>query len=145
MRETPHPLAQLLQEDRRYRYEAYAFVFEALNFAHKKLGMGHPVEAEPSEDDSEDVEKATQRERHVTGPELCEAIRLLALEQFGYMAKCVFESWGVRSTGDFGEIVFNLIRIGQMRKTDSDKRSDFEDVFDFEIGLTQSFKITMPE
>jgi uncharacterized repeat protein (TIGR04138 family) len=60
------------------------------------------------------------------------------------MAKCVLNSWGVHNTGDFGEIVFNLIRIGQMRKTKDDRREDFDDVFDFESGLTQSFQIKHP-
>jgi uncharacterized repeat protein (TIGR04138 family) len=57
----------------------------------------------------------------------------------------VLNSWGVKSTGDFGEIVFNLIGIGQMRKTADDQREDFDNVFDFETGLRQSFKITLPE
>jgi uncharacterized repeat protein (TIGR04138 family) len=41
--------------------------------------------------------------------------------------------------------VFNLIRIKQMKKTKDDRREDFEDVFDFETGLTRSFKITPPK
>ena len=61
------------------------------------------------------------------------------------MAKTVLGSWGVHKTGDFGEIVFNLIRIGQMRKTPRDHREDFEDVYDFETALTQGFKITPPQ
>ena len=67
-------------------------------------------------------------ERHVSGQELCEAIRLYALDQFGYMAKCVLNNWGVHSTSDFGAIVFNMIEIGQMRKTEHDRREDFDDV-----------------
>ena len=47
------------------------------------------------------------------------------------MAKTVLENWGIHKTGDFGEIVFNLIRIGQMRKTPHDCREDFNDVYDF--------------
>lgn len=45
----------------------------------------------------------------------------------------------------FGEIVFNLIRIGQMRKTPSDTQIDFENVYDFDIAFKQQFKITPPE
>ena len=33
------------------------------------------------------------RERHLTGQQLCEAIRLFALNQFGYMAKVVLNNW----------------------------------------------------
>ena len=58
------------------------------------------------------------------------------------MAKTVLNSWGVRATDDFGEIVFNLIRIGRMRKTRHDRREDFNNVYDFETAF-QEFKITM--
>ncbi len=141
-----HPIAKLLQEDRRYKIDAYAFVFEALNYAHTSLGMGaeRPVEAESEEEDPEET-APKEPERHLTGQQLCEAIRQYALEQYGYMAQCVLNSWGVESTSDFGEIVFNLIGIGQMRKTTDDQREDFDNVFDFDTGLRQSFKIDMPE
>ena len=61
------------------------------------------------------------------------------------MAKDVLASWGIHATGDFGEIVFNLIRIGQMRKTAEDSREDFENVYDFETAFRRGFKITRPE
>ena len=84
-------------------------------------------------------------ERHVTGQELCEAIRRYALDQYGYMAKTVLNSWGIHGTGDFGEIVFNLIRMGQMRKTPADARVDFDNVYDFDTAFRQDFKIAPPE
>lgn len=127
----------LLRQDPRYKLEAYAFVFEALTYAHKILGMGAVRPSEPPEESEEEAEG----ERHLTGQQLCEAIRQYALEQYGYMAKTVLNSWGVFTTGDFGEIVFNLIGIGQMRKTKDDRREDFNDVFDFETGLRESFQI----
>ena len=58
------------------------------------------------------------------------------------MAKCVLNSWGLTRTGDFGEIVYNLIKIGQMRKTKQDRREDFDDVYDFDQALVQEFKIS---
>lgn len=143
MLDPSHPIVKLLKEDRRYKIDAYAFVFEALNYAHTQLGMGTE---RPAESEDEPEEGATREtERHLSGRQLCEAIRQYALEQYGYMAKCVLNSWGVKSTGDFGEIVFNLIGIGQMRKTSEDRREDFNDVFDFDTGLQQSFKITRSE
>ncbi len=141
-----HPLAQLLQRDKRYRPEAYAFVFESLEYAHRVLGLGQD---EPSDDDQTltEEQRAARRgkERHLTGQELCEAIRQYAQDQFGAMAKCVLNSWGVFNTGDFGEIVFSLIRIGQMRKTKQDRREDFENVFDFETNLRRGYEIHVPE
>lgn len=139
------PIAKLLKEDKRYRLEAYIFVFEALSYAQNVLKMGKEVPSEPHDMDPPGETGGSGRERHLTGQELCEAIRRYALEQYGYMAKCVLNSWGVYKTGDFGEIVFNLIRIGRMRKTKHDRREDFDDVFDFETGLNGSFRITLPD
>ena len=101
---------------------------------------------EVDSDDDEDDTPAPGRQapRHLTGQELCEAMRVFALEQFGMLAKCVLNSWGVKSTSDIGEIVYNLIQIGEMRKTPADRREDFDDVFDFDEGLVKSFKITAP-
>jgi uncharacterized repeat protein (TIGR04138 family) len=138
MSDAAQTLADLLRDDKRYQRSAYLFVFDALNYAHSELGMG----AAPG---GEEQEQGATTERHLTGQELCEAIRLYALDQYGYMAKCVLNSYGVNTTGDFGEIVFNLIRVGLMRKTPEDRREDFDDVFDFETGLEQSFQITPPE
>jgi len=142
-----HPIAKLLTDDRRYKIDAYVFVFEALHYAHNVLKMNSepPAEIETEAEEDEPDEAGSQSERHLTGQQLCEAIRQYALEQYGYMAQNVLQSWGITSTGDFGEIVFNLIRVGQMRKTKDDTREDFDNVFDFDTGLRQSFKITLPD
>jgi uncharacterized repeat protein (TIGR04138 family) len=134
--------AELLAADKRYKREAYAFVFEALRFAHEQLGLG--TETPSEEVETPPAEESTEGRRHLTGRELCEAIRKLALDQFGYMAKTVLNSWGVHKTGDFGNIVFNLIDIGEMSKTKHDRREDFDDVFDFETELRQEFRIEPP-
>lgn len=150
-RDPSHPVEKLLREDRRYKLEAYAFVFEALNYAHEVLGLGaeKPSEVDPTEKRNKtkarEQTKAKEPEKHLSGQQLCEAIRLYALEQYGYMAKIVLNTWGVNNTGDFGEIVFNLIRIKQMKKTKEDRREDFDNVFDFDAGLTRSFKIMPPK
>lgn len=136
-------LALLLKEDRRYRLDAYLFVFEALSYAQDFLGMGTESTSEPSDELDEDDDELEGPQRHVTGQELCEAIRRFALQQYGLMAKTVLASWGIHRTGDFGEIVFNLIRIGRMRKTPHDRREDFEDVYDFDTAFREEFKIKM--
>ena len=133
----------LLRQDRRYRAEAYQLVWEALNFAQKELKLGKPQISEPLET-GEEV-SSNKPERHVSGQELCQAIREYALRQYGMLAKTVLNSWGIHGTGDFGEIVFNLIRIGHMRRTKDDLREDFDDVYDFDTALEQEFRITMPE
>ena len=133
MLDPKHPLAELLRRDKRYHLGAYVFVFDALRYGREQLGMG------PEEDEAleEEAFGDDEQERHVTGQELCYAIQRFAIDQYGLLARSVFKHWGVHSTSDFGEIVFNLIEIGQMRKTERDCREDFDDVYDFEEALSE--------
>jgi uncharacterized repeat protein (TIGR04138 family) len=122
-----HPIIELLQQDLRYHIEAYQFVREALAYAQETLKM-------PGQ--------GAEGEHHITGQQLCEAIRQYALEQYGYMALTVLNNWGVHRTGDFGEIVYNLIRIKHMKKSDSDRREDFENVYEFATAFEPIFELT---
>jgi uncharacterized repeat protein (TIGR04138 family) len=144
MSEMLHPVLQLLRDDPRFRLEAYQLVSEALSYAQDVLGLGERQRAE-SDVDPFEPESEQRVERHLTGQQLCEAIRVYALEQYGYMARVVLNSWGIRSTGDFGEIVYNLIRIGRMKKSPEDRREDFDDVFDFDLAFQHQFEITLPD
>lgn len=134
---------QLLQSDPRYKFEAYQFVRESLAFAQDQMLFGKPAAAESIPEPESDEEPAEGAKimtgRHITGQQLCEACRLYGLQQYGYMAGMVLGSWGVRSTGDFGEIVYNLIRIDQMRKSESDRREDFDDVYSFVTAFEPQF------
>jgi uncharacterized repeat protein (TIGR04138 family) len=145
MLDPAHPISQLLQEDQRYAFDAYVFVFEALHYAQNVLQMGAESPSELPEEPPKVESEPHGPERHVTGQELCEAIRRYALDQYGYMAKTVLNNWGIHRTGDFGEIVFNLIRVGQMRKTPNDTRVDFDDIYDFDMALKQGFKIELDD
>ena len=143
-----HPLGQLLQRDARYKVDAYLFVLEALSYAQDTLGFG----AEPPEDDLEprpaDRGRRGRRrshDRHLTGQQLCEAARRYALQQYGFMARTVLGTWGVRNTADLGEIVFNMIEIGQMRKTRHDKREDFHGVYDFDEAFCRNCSFVVPD
>ncbi|MBI3464634.1 MAG: hypothetical protein HY000_16505 [Planctomycetes bacterium] len=122
---TPSDLFELLETDRRYAPRAYAFVLEALRHAQVKLGR---------------MEQPEEKARHVTAKELLDALRDLATEQFGLLAVTVLNGWGVRSTSDVGEIVFNLVRARHMSKTESDQRRDFDEVYDFEDVFRRQFK-----
>ena len=92
-----------------YAPEAYQFLLEALEYTVSKL----------------------PEKRHVSGRELSEGIRDYAKDSFGPMVLTVFNQWGLYKTDDFGEIVFRLISIGLMSKSDSDKKSDFSNLFEF--------------
>ena len=103
-------LEKLREWNPRYSDAAYLFVLAALQFAIDELD-------EP---------------RHITGQELAEGCRDLAIDRFGPMARTVLEHWGIHSTADMGEIVYALIECRVLIKQDNDSLEDFRDVFDLD-------------
>ena len=133
-----HPgLAEVVRQDTRYAYEAYEFVFYALHHTQKRLGREAPA-AGPAN-------PAGEPQHHVTGPELLDGVRDLALREFGRMARTVFRLWGIQRTDDFGEIIFNLIDANLMSKTPDDSRRDFHDVYDLDQELVHGYRIRLNE
>ncbi len=133
-------LAGVLARDSRYSIEAYEFIFAALDHA-KILRRKRRKRAQSRARRS----RSSEVLRHVTGRELCEAARDLALELYGLLAITVLEQWGIRSTSDIGNVVYNLIASGDLEKTPSDSREDFDNVFDFETGLRQNFGLALDD
>ena len=112
----------ICNQDTRYGIDAYFFVREALDFTGKNL-----------------KKPAQGKKRHVSGTELLEGIRQYALQEFGPMSLTVLASWGVHSTADFGELVFNLVEAGQLGKTEEDSRADFANSYDFHDVFAKPF------
>lgn len=67
----------------------------------------------------------------VTAAELLITLRDLALESFGSKALSQLLKWNIRRTEDFGELVFNLVEIGWVGKTATDRKEDFANGYDF--------------
>lgn len=101
---------RLVAADPRYPTQAYIFIYQALEYSQRMVG----------------------EKRHVSGQELCEGVRLLAVDLFGPLAQMVFHHWGMRRTEDVGIMVFNLVAADLMGKTDDDCLDDFRDVYAFE-------------
>lgn len=127
-------LAEIVRRDSRYPYEAYDFMFLALNHAQKRLGR---VPREESDDPG--------KQYHVSPQELLEGIRDLALREFGLMARTVFKMWGIQRTDDIGAIIFNLVEEKLMSKTDEDSLDDFHEVFDLDKALQEGYRIELDE
>ena len=106
---------RLVQTDQRYDVEAYNFLYEALDFTMKNV-----------------VAPRGRSNQHVTGQELLEGVRRFTIEQFGCMARVVLQNWGIRSTDDVGEMVFNLVSQDLMGKQESDSKEDFHGIYEFE-------------
>jgi uncharacterized repeat protein (TIGR04138 family) len=115
-------LELVLAKDSRYQREAYYFIRDALDHTQKAI-----------------VKENRGQQRHVTGQELLVGIREYALAQFGPMATVVLNEWGIRNCQDFGEIVFNLVEIKLLARTETDSREDFAGGYDFEEAFRKPF------
>jgi len=111
-------LDQLQERNPRFDTRAYFFVLSALHSVIHSL-------SEP---------------RHISGAELAEGVRSMALERFGPLARTVLEHWGIHATEDVGRVVFALVEQGILIKQDEDRPEDFADVFDFE----EAFELNYP-
>ena len=116
-------LEQIVTRDPRYARDAYFFLREALDHTQKLVGRLKPGEI-----------------NHVSGQELLNGIRAYALEQFGPMGQTVLNAWGVQSCEDFGEMVFNMVEVNLLAKTDSDRREDFRGGYTFEDAFLKPFR-----
>ena len=128
-------LAEVVRKDPRYVYEAYEFVFQALH--HTQQMLGKMPAAKVAEDE--------EPKHHVSGRELLDGVRSLALREFGLMARTVFSMWGIHKTDDFGEIVFNLVEAELMSKTSEDCRADFHELYDLDQALKEGYRIQLDE
>jgi uncharacterized repeat protein (TIGR04138 family) len=112
----------ILAKDPRYARDAYGFVREALDFTQKIIGKENRGQV-----------------RHITGQELLDGIRQFALNQFGPMVVTVLGEWGIHNSRDFGEIVFNMVEIELLAKTEKDNRDDFNNGYDFTEAFRKPF------
>jgi uncharacterized repeat protein (TIGR04138 family) len=124
----PNWLSRVVEKDPRFKPAGYQFLFESLEFTRNRL-----------------TKERGSKVKHVSGPELLEGVRLLALESFGRLAQTVLNQWGITCTSDIGDMVFNLIESGEMEKTDDDAHADFENVYDFDEAFNRGFKIEIDE
>ena len=111
-------LLDLLRErNPRFDPRSYSFVLDALNLVMDELG----------------------EKRHITGAELAEGVRHLAIGRFGPLARTVLEHWGIHSTEDVGSVVFALVEQKILTTQEGDCPEDFADVFDFEEAFERNY------
>ena len=110
-------IERLAEAKGRYRPEAYFWLLKALDFTRRRL----------------------QRSGHVSGGELLEGARLLTLEEYGPMAYDVLRYWGLSTTRDIGQLVFDLVDEGLLSKTEQDSIEDFAGGYDFQEAFVKGY------
>jgi uncharacterized repeat protein (TIGR04138 family) len=120
-------LEEVIDELGVYPVDAFVFLQEGLSYTVQKI---HGARARDNTID-----------RHVSGQMLCEGLRDLAIEKWGFMARTVLAKWSITCSMDFGRMVFAMVEAGLMHKTDDDTLDDFRNVFDFEKSFEKSYRI----
>lgn len=111
-------LDQLQERNPRFHARSYLFVLEALH----------------------SVIQSLDAPRHISGGELTDGLRALAIERYGTLARTVLEHWGIHETEDVGRVVFAMVEQGILIKQEGDSPEDFVDLFDFE----EAFEVNYP-
>ena len=111
-------ISTICEQDRRYFPEAYEFVMEALSFSQNKF----------------------KKSRHVSGQELLLGIKFLLLKKFGPMTMTVLKHWGIKTTDDFGNIVYNLVQNKILAKDTQDHYDSFKNAYDFDEVFNKGYR-----
>jgi uncharacterized repeat protein (TIGR04138 family) len=130
----PEPAFQFVREGLAYTVaQVHALQARANLDANARRAAGSQAELFDESDAgvTEDV-LAGGASRHVSGQQLSMGLRDFAVRRYGSLAGAVMRRWGVRSTDDWGVIVYAMIDRGEMRAGERDSIDDFTNVFDFE-------------
>ena len=108
---------EIRRADGRFSQEAYGFIMDALEFTIHKVG----------------------ERRHVKAAELLEGVCEHAKNRYGLLAYSVLERWGLKTTDDIGDAVFQLVNAHVLARQEDDSRDDFLGVFDLNRRLEDGY------
>ncbi len=111
-------ISTICSQDSRYYPEAYEFVMEALSFSQKRF----------------------RKYKHISGEELLTGINTLLLKKFGPMTLTVLKHWGIKTTDDFGNIVYNLVENRVLAKDTHDHYDSFKNAYDFNEVFDKGYR-----
>ncbi len=136
-------IIKLLETDKRYKLAAYEFILAAVKFAHDILELGDPI-SQVNQTDGDNVcvdddEPPGDVDRDISAADICKAAKIYAVEQFGLLAKPTLNNWGIHSTADIGQIIFNLVKCGALLQSKRDNINDFDNVFNFDDAFEKQF------
>lgn len=113
-----------IEEAARYsgiQEEAYHFVLEALQHAIDKVSQS-----------------SGQGPRHLHAHELLDGFVDYCAIKFGMLADTVLREWNVTSNDDIAKIVYQLIELNILKKSDEDRFDDFEGAPDLYEAISSS-------
>jgi uncharacterized repeat protein (TIGR04138 family) len=80
------------------------------------------------------LQHATGGERvHVDASVLLDSVKFIGHQAFGFLAKVVFNQWGIHTTDDWGKVVWALVESKTWGKEPGDEQYDFNGLWDFSV------------
>lgn len=119
-------LRNFIAENPEYPLEAYRFVREGFEYSLSRAASSPRTGSGRAPYD-------------LPASELAISLKDYALEKYGPMARFALSRWGIRTTADFGAIVYNLIAMGLLSAGKDDKESDFGGLFDLGEMLAKPY------
>jgi uncharacterized repeat protein (TIGR04138 family) len=111
-------IKEIAELDGRYSLRAFEFVQE---------GLGRTVKKHYGD---------------VTGKQLCYSLAEFASGKWGRMAKVVLNQLGIKSTNDFGNIVYIMVENKWMHARPEDTIEEFDSVYDFEEIFEKNYQFS---
>ncbi len=109
--------ADIIAKDDRYNPRAYALLMDVIHY----LGG----------------EKGT---KHMSGEDILDEFRERTLDQYGPLSYRVLLEWGVKSTEDIGEMMFNLAESRRVGRDDGDSAEAFVGGYDFKEAFLDPYE-----
>lgn len=103
-----------------YAPDAYDFMRSAIDYAAEQLNK-------------------SDQSPHLTAEELYLGACAHALEEYGPLARYLLDSWNLRTSHDFGCIVYNLIEAGVFGKQAEDRQEEFDKLIPLDALLESPF------
>ena len=124
-------IRKICEEDDTFPPMAYCFVRDSV---HKALDNIAKAKRQNlfADDDPPDIK----------GADLCRFFRDTLINRFGPSAIDVLDTWNIKKTSDFGKIIYKLISVEILGKSENDSIEDFDDVFDLAEELEKSFEFS---
>lgn len=124
-------IRKLCEEDNTYPPMAYCFVRDSVHKAIEAL----------IKDEKKKNPFADEVEPDISGNNLCYFFRDTLLARFGPCAIDVLDTWNIKKTNDFGKIVYKLISVKILGKSEKDSIDDFDNVYDFVKEFVLPYKL----
>ena len=79
--------------------------------------------------------------KHCSGEDILDEFKERALDQYGPLTYTVLTEWGLQSTEDIGEMMFNLTESGRIQKDENDSPESFTGGYDFKETFLEPYQV----